>query len=57
MRAWITVAGAMEAIGSRFDLIDYVPAHHAVTGLCFGTWRTAKATRPGADGVREVISR
>lgn len=38
MRAWITVAGAMEAIGSRATVVDYVPSHHAVTGLAWAYW-------------------
>ena len=43
IRAWITAAGAMEASGQRFELIDYIPAHHAVTGLAFGTWPSVDA--------------
>lgn len=38
MRAWITVAGAMEESGSRAVVVDYIPAHHAVTGLGFAYW-------------------
>ncbi len=40
MRAWITVAGAMEAMGSRATVVDYVPSHHAVTGLGWAYWET-----------------
>lgn len=32
MRAWIT-AGAMEEMEAQAKVVDYVPAHHAVTGL------------------------
>ncbi|MPZ13905.1 MAG: hypothetical protein GEU73_05700 [Chloroflexi bacterium] len=39
MRAWITVAGAMEAIGTRATIVDYVPSYHAATGLAFASWR------------------
>lgn len=38
MRAWITVAGAMEEMGSRAVLADYIPAYHTVTGLGFAYW-------------------
>lgn len=38
MRAWITVAGAMAEIGSRATVVDYIPAHHAVTGLAWAFW-------------------
>ena len=37
-RAWITVAGAMEEMGSRATVIDYLPAHHAVTGTAWAYW-------------------
>jgi protocatechuate 4,5-dioxygenase beta chain len=40
MRAWITVSGAMEAMGSRARVVDYVPSHHAVTGLAWAYWET-----------------
>jgi len=38
MRAWITVAGAMEEAGCRATVVDYIPAHHAVTGLGWAYW-------------------
>jgi protocatechuate 4,5-dioxygenase beta chain len=38
MRAWITTGGAMEEMGSRAVVVDYIPAHHAVTGLGFAYW-------------------
>ena len=38
MRAWITAAGAMEEMGSRAVIVDYIRAHHAVTGLGFAYW-------------------
>jgi protocatechuate 4,5-dioxygenase beta chain len=41
MRAWITVAGAMEAVGSGAMVVDYIPAYHAVTGLGFAYWPTS----------------
>jgi len=40
MRAWITAAGAMEEMGSRAVVVDYIAAHHAVTGLGFAYWPT-----------------
>lgn len=36
IRAWITVAGAFESVPA--DVVDYIPLHHAVTGLAFATW-------------------
>ena len=39
-RAWITVAGAMEELGSRAEVVDYLPANHAVTGLGWAYWLT-----------------
>jgi protocatechuate 4,5-dioxygenase beta chain len=38
MRAWITVAGAMEQAGRKATVVDYIPAHHAVTGLGWAYW-------------------
>lgn len=38
-RAWITVAGAMETMGSRANIIDYVEAPKTATGLGFAYWR------------------
>ncbi len=43
MRAWITVAGAMEEMGSRAKVLDYVPAAKTVTGLGFAYWPTEEA--------------
>lgn len=41
MRAWITVAGAMDEMGSpQAVVVDYIPAHHAVTGLAWAHWPT-----------------
>lgn len=33
IRSWIVVAGACH--GARAEIVDYIPAHHAVTGLGF----------------------
>ena len=38
-RAWITVAGAMEEMGSRANVLDYVEAAKTVTGLGFAYWQ------------------
>ena len=43
-RAWITVAGALEEMGSRAEVIDYLPANHAVTGLGWAYWPTEATT-------------
>ena len=39
IRAWIVVAGAFA--GKRATIVDYIPAHHAVTGLGFAYWAPA----------------
>jgi hypothetical protein len=36
IRSWIVVAGACS--GVRATIVDYIPAHHAVTGLGFAYW-------------------
>jgi protocatechuate 4,5-dioxygenase beta chain len=36
IRSWIVVAGACGE--SRANVVDYIPAHHAVTGLGFAYW-------------------
>ncbi|MEE8518075.1 MAG: hypothetical protein V3S98_02995 [Dehalococcoidia bacterium] len=40
IRSWVTVAGAMERSGSRAEVVDYMPANHAVTGIGFAYWPT-----------------
>lgn len=39
-RAWITVAGAMEEMGSRASIVDYLVAAKTVTGLGMAYWPT-----------------
>ncbi len=36
VRSWIVVAAALE--GVKATVVDYLPAHHAVTGLGFAYW-------------------
>ena len=36
VRSWIVVAAALE--GLKATVVDYLPAHHAVTGLGFAYW-------------------
>ena len=43
IRAWITVAGAMEDAGARAEVVEYIPANHAVTGLGFAYWKPEPA--------------
>ena len=38
IRAWIVVAGAMHEMGARAQVVDYIPAHHAVCGLGWAYW-------------------
>jgi len=38
IRAWITVTGAMESVGARAKVIDYVEAAKTCTGLSFAYW-------------------
>ncbi|GIX47291.1 MAG: hypothetical protein KatS3mg131_1502 [Candidatus Tectimicrobiota bacterium] len=40
IRAWITVAAAMQRPA---QVVDYIPAHHAKTGLAFAYWPPAAA--------------
>jgi protocatechuate 4,5-dioxygenase beta chain len=42
VRAWITVAGAMEEMGARAEVLDYFPAHKTTTGLAWATWDASK---------------
>ena len=44
IRAWITVAGAMESVGARAEVVEYIPANHAVTGLGFAYWKPEPTT-------------
>ena len=37
-RSWITVAGAMEEMGSRAEVVDYIPSYKTVAGLCWAYW-------------------
>jgi Catalytic LigB subunit of aromatic ring-opening dioxygenase len=39
IRSWIVVAGACS--GARATIVDYIPAHHAVTGLGFAYFNLA----------------
>lgn len=39
MRAWISVAGAMETMGAKATVVDYVEAAKTVTGLGFAYWQ------------------
>jgi 3-O-methylgallate 3,4-dioxygenase len=41
IRAWITVAGAMEELGCRAQVIDYLAVHRTVTGLAWAYWETS----------------
>ena len=41
IRAWITVAGALEAAGARAEVIDYIPSSTAVTGIGWAYWKAA----------------
>jgi len=43
-RAWITVAGAMEEMGSRAEVLDYIPAAKSVTGFGFAYWDAYEKT-------------
>lgn len=43
IRSWIVVAGA--CAGARATVVDYIAAHHAVTGLGFAYWPPEELTR------------
>ena len=38
IRAWITVAGAMETMGSKAPIVDYCPHLELQTGVSFAYW-------------------
>jgi len=38
IRNWIIVAGAMESIGSKASVVDYLPSYAATSGLGFACW-------------------
>ncbi len=44
VRSWIVVAAALE--GVKATVVDYLPAHHAVTGLGFAYWSTNGSAPP-----------
>jgi hypothetical protein len=44
IRAWITVAGAMQ---HRTAVVDYIRAHHAKVGLAFAYWPSVEAAETG----------
>ena len=43
IRSWIVVAGA--CAGAKAKIVDYIPAHHAVTGLGFAYWAPEEIER------------
>ncbi len=43
LRQWIAVTGACEELGGIATVVDYVPVHHAVTGLGFAYWSLGEA--------------
>lgn len=43
IRSWIVVAGACRK--ARATIVDYIPAHHAVTGIGFAYWDPAEIER------------
>lgn len=52
IRSWIVVAGA--CAGAKATVIDYIPAHHAVTGLGFAYWSPQEMDRTRARGKQSV---
>ena len=39
VRAWITVAGAMEEVGTRAKVLDYIPARKSTAGIAYAYWQ------------------
>lgn len=37
-KLWVAVAAAMEAVGTRAEVIDYMPIHHAGVGVGLAIW-------------------
>jgi protocatechuate 4,5-dioxygenase beta chain len=52
IRAWISVAGAMRRPAK---IVDYVPAHHTLTGLGWAYWEPVEAPRAGSPEAREAV--
>ncbi|WP_300009874.1 hypothetical protein [Pseudonocardia sp.] len=50
IRSWITVAGAFA--GRPGTVVDYIPLHHAVTGLGFAYWQPDAPFARGAGAAR-----
>jgi protocatechuate 4,5-dioxygenase beta chain len=38
IRCWLTAAGAMEYLGAKPTVVDYIPAYETVTGCGFAYW-------------------
>ena len=45
IRAWVTVAGAMEYKGAKATVVDYIPAHETQTGCGFAYWAVPQNTK------------
>ena len=42
IRLWTAAGGAMEAVGARAEVIDYIRFHHAAVGAGFAVWETSR---------------
>jgi len=55
VRSWIAVGAAMEAVGARAAVVDYIRFHHATVGTAFAYWDPQESARPvGPDGLATV---
>jgi hypothetical protein len=38
IRLWLMVAAAMESLGAKAQIIDYIPSYSIAAGVAFATW-------------------
>ena len=53
IRAWISAAGAMQRPA---QIVEYIRAHHAKTGIGFAWWPAVEAPRSGETSAQAVLS-
>ena len=55
VRTWIAVGAAMEAVGAKAVVVDYIRFHHATVGTAFAYWDPQESARPvDPDGLLVV---
>ncbi len=41
VRNWVVTGAAMEAVGAKAEILDYIRFHHATVGTAFASWKPA----------------